>query len=526
MAKLHRTAAMPRTASRLQPTLTAALASLLVLCTASVLPMADAVKGTFTWEADRLTLAPFEQFGFDEGGSISLSVSYTTGYDQRPPVYFIACSLTSLDDLLTTHNTIEALCPNASPTTGVDFNATCEWAGYLTPSASRIHFDGEAKHTDFYEFVYLNCDENDAAVVDITFDFVNPGGENLSTGDVPFKVLCVVYLGIWSGVVVLWGLNWVCQRRRSVPLYLILGVTPVLHCLTSGVLVVYWRSLSATGEASVGLYLLELVVSGCSTAALLSTLVLVAKGYNITRPTLVSQEWRSVWVMAIVFVVCYFTWQLLTGFFFLFLLILVYVLVLRFLFASVAANVSLIEFQLRFLHGSRPEQLSSSSLPARQIAVVKRFRSALALYLGVDIMLHVWSTMALQRSPWAEFMLVESCTLLLVLYMLVDFRLRQASPYYTSGSSEPLLPGSVGVGALAPESVPTPQAIIIQNPDTTDPSGKMVRSVAVGVPTYTPTYTRAVKRGGESQRGEHSRLLDGTDGDGDEEEGGASGGRV
>lgn len=67
--------------------------------------------------------------------------------------------------------------------------------------------------------------------------------------------------------------------------------------------------------------------------ALLAVMVVIAKGWHITRRRLLEGEWRNVAVMAAVFMISFTTYEIFSGFFFLFLLILVYVLVLRFLFS-------------------------------------------------------------------------------------------------------------------------------------------------------------------------------------------------
>jgi len=441
---------------------------------------------------NKLTLSPFMQFGFFQGGTIDISAQYTQG-EVHELVYVIICSLTDLDNLLSEHNTIMSVCPSeSSAATGVDFNAACQWAGELNSTVTSLSYDAPAAESDYYEFLYLNCNEAAATALDITYNLVNPGGENLSSGEIPFKSMSFVFMCMWAGVGALWLLNWLCQLRRSKPLHRMMGLAPVMQAAANGFLMTYWREMSATGVESLGLYLGTLLVTGCATATLLSLLVLVSKGYNITRPTLLRVEWRAVLVMASVFIIAYFTWQLMDGsFFFLFLLILVYILVLRFLFASIAANLRLLQFQIRFVHNARPAEPVSRSLPMRQFMAIRRFRAALAMFLGLYIMLHVWSMMALERSPWVEYLMVQGCTWMFVSYMLAAFRLQERSVYFTPEDSSyaPLLGDEPASDDVEAGAAPGPQAVIIMNPDTMETSGKVVRSVAVGVPTYATQAT-------------------------------------
>lgn len=410
--------------------------------------------------------------------------------------------------LLSEQATILTVCPpDKSPRTDTDFNSLCQWSAQLNSSHTSLSFSAKAPTEDYYEMLYLNCNRDFMTEIDITYNLVNPNGENLSSGDIPFKELSTVFVGIWSGVAALWLLNWLCQLRRSTPLHRFLGLVPCMQVASNALLMTYWKEMSKTGVESLGLYLGTLLVTGTATAVLLSLLVMVSKGYNVTRPSLLRVEWRAITVMSSVFIVAYATWQLMNGsFFFLFLLILVYVMVLRFLFASIAANLRLLQFQIRFVHQSRPTDRLSDSLPLRQFVAIRRWRAGLAMFLGLYIMLHVWSMMALQRSPWVEYIMVEGCTVLFVVYTLVVFRLSSRSVYFTpnDSSAAPLL-GEDGRGdADLEEGVPqAPQVVIIQNPDSTSESGKVVRSVAVGTPMYA-TQPTVVAVPGSGSRAESS----------------------
>ena len=73
-----------------------------------------------------------------------------------------------------------------------------------------------------------------------------------------------------------------------------LFTVPLLTTIQQCVALVYWRSLSETGDQNVFLLLVMLALAGICTSLLLAILVLIAKGWQITRPTMLDSEWRNV----------------------------------------------------------------------------------------------------------------------------------------------------------------------------------------------------------------------------------------
>ena len=124
-----------------------------------------------------------------------------------------------------------------------------------------------------------------------------------------------------------------------------------IQCMLS---YMYWTKLSATGNADILMLLLVILLSGLCHTLLMSVLVVVSKGWHITRLRLPPDDWKLVgsklyratlvasllcltpWlppaVLAMIFMISLVTLEIFSGFFFLFLIIVVYVIVLRFLF--------------------------------------------------------------------------------------------------------------------------------------------------------------------------------------------------
>lgn len=43
--------------------------------------------------------------------------------------------------------------------------------------------------------------------VEMTYNFMNPGGEALSTTQIPFKSVTIVMAGLWGLIAVIWAVN-------------------------------------------------------------------------------------------------------------------------------------------------------------------------------------------------------------------------------------------------------------------------------------------------------------------------------
>jgi hypothetical protein len=146
---------------------------------------------------------------------------------------------------------------------------------------------------------------------------------------------------------------------------------------------------------------------------------------------------------------------------------------------------------------------SSESLTERQIRVLKTFRLAVLFFLVADVMVQMWSVMTFNDSGWIGYLISQILASSMVAFMFLVFRPRAdvtAGPlydpqgYYRTENAaiayENILQATAaaaGTGSYG-YTEESPPLILVQNPDTIDSTGKLVRSVAIAEPSG-PTST-------------------------------------
>ena len=281
------------------------------------------------------------------------------------------------------------------PGTGTGADAASAEAGAdapLTPPVVTWWATVDAPATSTYHFLFLSCTE-----IELDFDtslhFVNPGGEELSSGEIAYKPLSVSFAWVWAALgstlllAMAWAqVTWACQRRQrrvqlgqspgaaadaSSPLslslssvrqggvgsvgaaargsrppvrwlHLALLCVPVLAIINSLVTHAYYVDASASGVFSSVTGYAAALAGDAEAAALLAIILLLARGWQVTRDGLDAHEARYVAFVIAGFFTIFVSFQVVGGLFFLFVLILFYVLMLRYVFASVSWKLRLL----------------------------------------------------------------------------------------------------------------------------------------------------------------------------------------
>ncbi|KAJ1654652.1 hypothetical protein IWQ61_005454 [Dispira simplex] len=118
---------------------------------------------------------------------------------------------------------------------------------------------------------------------------------------------------IWPVVVTLWGINYFYYRKQGVQaLYLFLGTVNLSVLLWCSFNVIYYNVLGQQGVIPSIVLALRCIISFISRAAICVTLLLITKGWDITRTYLTLAEWRAV-VGVSAFIALADTFYMITG---------------------------------------------------------------------------------------------------------------------------------------------------------------------------------------------------------------------
>ena len=317
---------------------------------------------------------------------------------------------------------------------------------------------------DTQTYVIVPCAES--VHMRLQYHFVNPGGEELSTGQIPLKRLSVVFTCVWAAVWGLWAVNFVAVHQRSPVLHRAVGLVPLVHVCKSLAVMAFWRDFSHTGEVSESLYILDLMSEAAASAVLISVAILVAQGWWITRLTLRPAEWKTNVCLTLLYLLSIVSWQYVGGFFFLFCLVMLWITVLRALFVALTVNMRVLALRLHLAAAGPAAGSAAEAAPqsALQFVVLRRFRSCLVLFMTMNILFSVWSVMSatLQRDPYVSYIMQEGCRVVFVAYLVAEFRL--GTLVWWSPRTDALLSHS---GAHASNASAEPEAVmLVRNPDT------------------------------------------------------------
>ncbi len=221
-----------------------------------------------------------------------------------------------------------------------------------------------------YNALLLGCYDGFGVDVEASWEWVNPGGQQLSTSQIPLLALTQGFGVAWSVAVSLFLLvaayaaaafrlpaEWAALRgspddpaageaqlgKAVRPLHAALLLPPLLMALSCFVSLTYWGALSRTGVDDALMSIVDSLCWDLAGASIVGLVLAVGRGWQVTRLRLLRAETRQIATLTLTFVLAQASFQLVGGFFFLFLVVLLYVLLVRFLFASVSWSLHLLQ---------------------------------------------------------------------------------------------------------------------------------------------------------------------------------------
>ncbi len=260
------------------------------------------------WAVDAYSSESVVGFGFEEGGSYTLSFEITAAgeFDDLADYTGQSENSTLADTLLAaacTDTELQKL-SLAAPSKGRGEHA-------LTPPCNLevcarverfeeptlVFAEPSVATGEYLTFVLLSCGGT-AVRGKASYTILNPGGAHLGTDIAPLPVVYLALLVGWSVVVVLWLYNLCKFRNHNVLLQRALTFVPVVKWAYVLLNTVYYQSGATTGELPSSIFLFSLVVYILYKGAFFSTLLLIAKGWLISRPVLDESEKRYVSIAA------------------------------------------------------------------------------------------------------------------------------------------------------------------------------------------------------------------------------------
>eukprot|EP01114_Cavostelium_apophysatum_P015325 TRINITY_DN4147_c0_g1_i2.p1 TRINITY_DN4147_c0_g1~~TRINITY_DN4147_c0_g1_i2.p1 ORF type:complete len:471 (-),score=51.59 TRINITY_DN4147_c0_g1_i2:63-1475(-) len=356
------------------------------------------------------SLVDIESFGFTAGGTANIQFDEFTYGNMRSDVptnstfFFYSCTATGYRTLLSRqYRDGDSICEE--PSKFLDCWIT-NGDGEKT-----IKFDSK----DNYYFAALNCAQRDLRV-QISFEFLNPNGQQLSFGDIPLPKVYLTFALLWA--IGLAGWAYFCRRyaRNCIPLHKLLLIIVALKFLVVAAAFSYWQIYETTGESFAAIrYTQSFLFAGAETGFFCALLIL-AKGWRIIHSTIPTTEIRTI-VVALVLLLAtllFFTFYN-DGYYFLSLMIM-YFFMLPKIFTSITRNTRALEGQLFLLsHANGANRHNDEQAIREKIKLFKYLRSSVIIYLACILLVNSMRIVLIWYLEWLNYFLNELVSLIMTL---------------------------------------------------------------------------------------------------------------
>jgi len=274
------------------------------------------------------------------------------------------------------------------------------------------HEEENVPDEGMYYFVMLSCPADTQQTVNYEFNYEleNPNGQQLGTETLPLPTLYMVLFAIWTLLLGIWCFNWLKFRHHKIMLHHLVTLIPLLKVISVFYDAIYWDTWSKVGDVTLWSTALYFTVSVVFELIFFTTLVLMAKGWCITRNDLAVVENKSIVVTVVALVSALLFYKILGGYY-LFALIIMYIVILKYIFSSITYNISALKSQLILLALSYPSINPNRTSVYFKFQTFRVFQALMVSYVFLNALIIVIVIFFLANVPWVEALLGETLEL-------------------------------------------------------------------------------------------------------------------
>ena len=403
----------------------AVLAVLAFLC--AIVPASGIiVEKELSIMADGGTVKDIETFGFLAGGYAEWDIhSEPWGTsDPGPRTFVLGCKDVDLYMI-----EITAVNSCLQHTTFQNSTALEKCYVFEVPRQGRTQERVDITRTERIAWGILMCGEG-ATALRMEYTLMNPNGEHLGTGYIPLPTTYRTFAVFWSLIfIVQTYYNLVWHHRSMTALHRLFLGLPIVKILHEVVGMFSWQAVSSYGYRPGWVALMSTATISLNEASTYFIMVLIARGWLVTRRTLPVNEAQSTVTVAILLFVLnltyrYYTLNNLTFFG----LAIMYMVALAIILSSTARNIRELKMQMMIL---RQADIDPTNTPAHtKEAMYRSFQFYIFTFVCTRIFLEM-VMLFLHEHPWIGHMFAELLDLLLCVTVGWIFRLRENSPFNT-----------------------------------------------------------------------------------------------
>jgi len=272
-------------------------------------------------------------------------------------LYFLVCIQSEFDQLEHSFSSDSDRCSHIN-------DLSCFINVHLQVGTTYSHNETITRQGLYY-FILANCEETVSnTVLQLNCELVNPGGQQLGTEEIPLPIVYESFLVVWFILLVMWVVNWVQFRHYRLSLHRFICILPILKVISMGCNVAYWYNSSIFGTMPLWGTIMNQGFVTLHDIFLFIALMLIGKGWGITRASLIRPETLSIIVTVVTWAFAALCYRLYGGYY-LFAVVIVFIVLLKYMFTGVTQNMFALKSQLLIIRQYRVTSyniLNSSSL--------------------------------------------------------------------------------------------------------------------------------------------------------------------
>eukprot|EP01100_Stratorugosa_tubuloviscum_P006776 TRINITY_DN2880_c0_g1_i1.p1 TRINITY_DN2880_c0_g1~~TRINITY_DN2880_c0_g1_i1.p1 ORF type:complete len:461 (-),score=108.97 TRINITY_DN2880_c0_g1_i1:60-1442(-) len=356
-------------------------------------------------------LCLFQKFGFQAGGTTSITLKTS----KEKLVNFFICIESDALQFYRQYNSDCSYILN--PVVNCTYTSAVK-AKYFELKNYPI------KKAGMYHFLISNCETESSLNVNTSYTLLNLNGENLSTSYIYLPQAYLTLFGVWSLLLLFWLINWIFNCQIHIRLHKLLGLFLVCKLGWITYCTYFWNYISVNGI--IGEWSKPILYSILVIPQLLffAILLLVSKGWCITRTYLSSSEKKAIFFTVIILVASQIFYRVLGGFY-LFALFVMYLIAYKMAFSGFTHNISVLNHQIALLIHHLPNFVGSETPLNSKLNVFRRVRYALIFLIFIDVILLLFLVFLLSNEGRIEILTQEGAQLIVSFTILWSLRLKQ-----------------------------------------------------------------------------------------------------
>jgi len=284
---------------------------------------------------------------------------------------------------------------------------------------------------EYYMYI-LNCDQ---AKINLKIDLelMNPGGDHLDFGEIPFPAMYMVLTAMWGVLTALWCYNWIINRTQKVKLHRVISIFPLGKLAYCVIAYAYWKLRQTEGMSNLETTLAYGFAYIGFKTIFYTILLFIASGWGTVKDGFGTDKY-FIGTVAI-----FLTGTLLAGFLlhglFLLMSFVLYIVIIVMVFRWVARSLLELEVEIRnnpheYEDPNDPRHQANTNSARSKEVMFRRFKIIMLAYIGVIMIIVLMEILFLMIYEWVSEMLSELLEMLMFVCIGYTFRLRRANIYY------------------------------------------------------------------------------------------------